>query len=154
MPLQGIIRPLFFAGRGKNTAWTTWKVCDEITSAFVALSSRPSEDRLMEIMPAIEHFVALMYDRTSTCITVNEARKDPFTRKGRSIETIPPTYGALVEHTKWVAYQAGSCWGQSLIPDPPLPSPAEWGWTRSDNGPWQPLWTKLPDASKAIQQLI
>ena len=105
-------------------------------------------------MPDIERFVALMYDRTSTSLTVNEARKDLFTRKGRSIENIPPTYGALVEHTKRVAYQAGYCWGQSLTPDPTLPSPAEWGWTRSAHGPWQPYWTMLPEASKAIQQLI
>ena len=52
-----------------------------------------------------------MYDRTSTSLTVNEASKDLFTRKGRSIENIPPTYGALVEHTKRVAYQAGYCRG-------------------------------------------
>jgi len=56
-------------------------VYDEITSAFVALSLVPTEDRLKEIMPEIEHFVALMYDRTSTSLTVNEARKDLFTRK-------------------------------------------------------------------------
>jgi len=69
-----------FAGIGKNTAWATWKVYDEITSAFVALSSMPIEDRLTEIMPDIERFVALMYDRTSTRLTVNEARKDLFTK--------------------------------------------------------------------------
>ena len=57
-------------------------------------------------------------------------------------------------NTQRVAYQAGYCWGQSLTPDPTLPSPAEWGWTRSANGPWQPYWTMLPEASKAIQQLI
>ena len=34
-----------FAGIGKNTEWATWKVYDEITSAFVALSSMPTEDR-------------------------------------------------------------------------------------------------------------
>ena len=143
-----------FAGRGKNTAWATWKVFEEITPAFVALSSMPTEDRLKDMMPEIERFVTLMYDRTSTCTTVNEARKDLFTRKGRSIETIPPTYGALLEHTKRVAYQAGYCWGQTLTPNPTLPSPAEWGWARSANGQWQPYWTMLPEASKAIQQLI
>ena len=40
----------------------------------------PIEDRLTEIMPDIERFVALMYDRTSTRLTVNEARKDLFTK--------------------------------------------------------------------------
>jgi len=68
-------------GIDKNTAWATWKVYDEIISAFIALSLVPREDRLKEIMPEIEHFVALMYDRTSTSLTVNEARKDLFTRK-------------------------------------------------------------------------
>ena len=49
-------------------------------------------------MPETERFVTLMYDRTSTCTTVNEARKDLFTMKERIIENIPPTYGALLEH--------------------------------------------------------
>jgi len=64
-----------FAGIGKNTAWATWKVYDDITSAFVALSSMPTEDRLKEIMPDIERFVALMYDRTSTSLTVKKHAK-------------------------------------------------------------------------------
>ena len=106
---------------------------EEITPAFVALSSMPTEDQLKNMMPEIERFVTLMYDRMNTCTTVNEARKDLFTRKGRSIENIPPTYGALLEHTKWVAYQASYCWGQTLTPNPTLPSPAEWGWTKSAN---------------------
>jgi len=44
----------FFAGRGKNTAWATWQVSDDVTSAFVALSSTPTAETLTEIMPAIE----------------------------------------------------------------------------------------------------
>ena len=124
---------LFVRWQRKNTGWATWKVFEEITPAFVALSSMPTEDRLKNMMPEIERFVTLMYDRMNTCTTVNEARKDLFTRKGRSIENIPPTYGALLEHTKWVAYQASYCWGQTLTPNPTLPSPAEWGWTKSAN---------------------
>ena len=143
-----------FAGRGKKVAWTTWKVYDKITPAFFTLSSMPTEDILKEHMPTIERCVVLMYDRTSFCLTVNEAHKDLFTRKGQSIENIPPSYGALVEHTKRIAYQAGHCWGQSLTPEPILPSPSKWGWTRSDNELWQPYWTMLPEASKAIEQLI
>ena len=60
-----------FAGRDKTTVWATWKVLEEITPAFVALISMPTEDRLKDIMPEIERFVTLVYDRTSTCTTVN-----------------------------------------------------------------------------------
>ena len=47
-----------FAGIGKNTALATWKVYDEITSAFIALSSMPTEDRLNSNVPACVHAVA------------------------------------------------------------------------------------------------
>ena len=45
-----------------------------------------------------------MYDRTSTCTMVNAARKDLFTRKGRDIESIPPTADALLQHAKRATY--------------------------------------------------
>ncbi len=70
------------------------------------------------------------------------------------MDAIPPTFAALTEHTKRAAYQAGHCWGQSCIADPVLPSPAEWGWKRTESGQWQPLWNKLTEASTAIRQLI
>ena len=38
-----------------------------------------------------------------------------FTQKGRSIEGIPPTKAALIQHTKRATYQAGYCWGQVMI---------------------------------------
>ena len=49
-------------------------------------------------MPTLEHFVVLMYDRTTMCTQVNDARKALFTKKGRSMDAIPPTAAALV-HT-------------------------------------------------------
>ena len=42
----------------------------------------------------------LLYDRTSTCSTVNETRKGLFTRKGRMTDSIPPTKDALWNHLK------------------------------------------------------
>jgi hypothetical protein len=41
------------------------------------------------------------------CTQVNDASKALFTKKGRSMDAIPPTTEALVQHTKRVAYQAG-----------------------------------------------
>ena len=66
-----------FGGRGKKTAWDTWKACDDV------------------------------YDRTNIHEHVNEARKHLFTRNGRSIDALPLTREALIQHTKRAAYQAG-----------------------------------------------
>ena len=70
------------------------------------------------------------------------------------MDAIPPTYAALVEHTKRVAYQAGYCWAQALTAKPNLPPPDEWGWKKSETLNWEPVWTILPEASKAIRELI
>lgn len=48
-----------FAGRGKKTAWITWKSFPEVTDAFSELM--PSEVS-EESMLLIERFVVLMYD--------------------------------------------------------------------------------------------
>ena len=44
--------------------------------------------------------------------------------------------------------------GQCLVCIPELPSPSEWGWTRSESDVWQPLWSTLPEASKLCQELV
>ena len=45
----------------------------------------------------------------------------------------------------------GALLGATLRSEPSLPSPDEWGLQKSDTQTWQPLWTKLPEASKTIQ---
>eukprot|EP00794_Sanderia_malayensis_P004942 gene4942-5588_t len=76
----------------------------------------------------LERFVALMYDTTTTTYNVNEARKHLFTQKGRQINNIPPTKGALLQHVKRASYQAGFVWGQCLERYSELPSPNAFGW--------------------------
>ena len=97
-------------------------------------------------MHVIERFVILLYDRTSKCKNVNKARKKLFAKKS-SVQNIPPTYAALEQHVKRSALQGGHVWGQALVPEPVLPPPTYWGWHRSDDGPYTPLWTTLPEAS-------
>ena len=94
-----------------------------------------------------------MYDRTSKCKDVNKARKKLFAKK-RSVQNIPPTYAALEQHVKRSALQGGHVWGQALVPEPVLPPPTDWGWHRSDDGPYTPLWTTLPEASKTCYELV
>ena len=89
-------------------------------------------------MPLIERFVVLLYSRTSTALTVNEARQEIFSKKSRAIENIPPTQAALLQLTKRAVYQAGHVWGSSLIAKPQIPSPQEWGWRR-EGSEWKPV---------------
>lgn len=96
----------------------------------------------------------LMYNRTSTVQSLNQARIALFTQKGRSLENIPSTSATLIQHIKRAVYQAGYCWGQCLEPCPELPSPNEWGWKWSESQLWEPLRTTLPEASKACQELL
>jgi len=90
-------------------------------------------DVVDEVMPILEHYLTIMYDRTSTRMKVNDARRDLFTRKGRDIEAIPPTSDALRQRAKRSTYQAGHCWGNSVVPSPPFPCPSEWGWIKVSN---------------------
>ena len=89
-----------------------------------------------------------MYDRSSDCLGVDAARKYLFTRKGRSIENIPPSSVALQQYIKRF------CWGQALIKLQETPSPTNWGWTRNNGGVWEPFWTSLQQASESCNELI
>ena len=59
-----------------------------------------------ECISHLERFVVLLYDRTSTKVRVNDARKQLFAQKGRVFDAIPPTKASLLAHTKRAAYQA------------------------------------------------
>ena len=143
----------FFGGKGKKTAWNTWKAYKEVTPAFCALAAKPSPQTIQEWLGLLERFVILLYDRSSSQECVNQARKQLFTQKGRAIENLPPTHAALTEHIKRAAYQAGYCWAQMAIKAPELPSPNEWGWKKADEG-WEAQWTTLPEAAQACRELI
>jgi hypothetical protein len=67
-----------FAGHGKKSAWETWNVFPEVTQAFQALSTQPTEANLMLVLPTLERYIAIMYDRTSNKTCVNDARKQLF----------------------------------------------------------------------------
>uniref|UniRef100_UPI00358E0007 uncharacterized protein n=1 Tax=Myxine glutinosa TaxID=7769 RepID=UPI00358E0007 len=140
-----------FAGRGKKTAWAVWETFPEVTNAFLDLASAPSEIS-EDTLATLERYVVLLYDRTCTCSEVNLARKKLFAKKSRSIEAIPPTQAALVQHVKRATYQGGHCWEQSLVPHCYLPSPCDWGWVDND-GQFDPLWTTLPEAAKSCYEL-
>ena len=151
--LTGCDTVSFFGGRGKKSAWDVWKVHDAVKATFCTLASTPTRASLDDCMPALERFVVLLYDRTSCEVEVNTARKHLFTQKSRSIDALPPTRAALLEHSKRAAFMAGHCWAQVATPCPQLPSPADWGWSKNDGG-WHVYWTALPEATQVCRELL
>ena len=53
----------FFGGRGKRTAWDTWRSYNDITSIFVSLANTP--ESVESSVTSLERFVIVLYDRTS-----------------------------------------------------------------------------------------
>ena len=110
--------------KGKKTAWKTWKVFPEISDASLEIKNILGGEMSDACVIQLKRFVVLMYDRTSECLEVNEARKQLFIQKSRTLETIPPAKAALEQHIKRVSYQA-RCWSQALVQNPQLPSPSD-----------------------------
>lgn len=142
----------FFCGRGKKTAYETWKAFPAVTPVFCKLATNPQTVSDQD-MAELERFVVLLYSRTCPNSRVNDARQTLFAQSSRTLENIPPSQAALAEHMKRTTFQAGFIWGQALVPIPVLPSPCEWGWTRNDYR-WTPVWTSLPEASRSCHELI
>ncbi|KAG1674646.1 Pinin [Nymphon striatum] len=140
-----------FLGCGKKTAWDVWMTFDESTTAFLELTTCPT-DISDDCMAVIERFVVLLYNRGSELNKVNDARKHLFTKKGRSIESIPPSQAALLQHVKRAIYQGVHIWWQTLVVQPVLPDPLSWGWIL-DSNMYRPLWTTLPEAAKICLEL-
>ena len=140
-----------FHGKGKKSAWHTWDVCEEVSETFTRLShclTGVSDADLQKL----ETFVVLMCDRSSASSGVDEARLDLFAHKQRVHDAILPTRAALKEHAKRAAYQAGIIWGQSIVSNPEISSPANWGWTQTGET-WQICWTSLPPIATSCQEL-
>ena len=103
-----ILNSSAFVGHGNKTAWVAWNSLPELTDALLRLACAPTEIP-EHSMQAIERFVILMYDRTSTCTDVNKARKKLFAKRS-SVQGIPPTRAALEQLVKRAACLPGwSC---------------------------------------------
>ena len=142
----------FFAGGGEKTAWDILGVFPELTATLLILSSSP-EVVDNACLAVIEDFVVLLYDRTSNLAKVNETRQDLFSKKSRTLEKIPPTQEALFQHTKSSVYHGEHIWAQTLVTQPVLPTPSEWGCQRDDKS-WTPVWTTLPQMKDTCYALI
>ena len=121
---------------------------------FEYLASHPFErlDEDSDHFTKIERLIVVLYDRTSPLTSINEAREVLFCKKNRSVERIPPTQNALLQHVRRAVYQAG-IWTTSTQEQQSVPSPHEFGWTKESNS-WSPVWITIPEVSRACSQLI
>ena len=100
----------------------------------------------------LERFVVALYDRSCSDESVNELRKKLFCLKSRPIERLPPTQDALLQHTKRACYQSG-VWTVSLLHQPQLPSPRDFGWKKEEDSR-KPIWMTQPTAAEACTELV
>lgn len=139
-----------FCEKGKKSFWKTWNSFPEVTKVFETMS-RPQNEIESHQLDALARYVILTYDKTSDVEDINQARKELFI-KGRAMDRLPPTLGALEQHTKRAYLQAGLIWGQSLIPNPEYPNFENWGWMKEDCI-WIPCWSTTKETSASVKEL-
>ena len=93
-------------------------------------------------------FVVLLYGKSSTRSDVNVVRCDLFARKGRYVNNIPPTQGALLRHARRATYRDGHCWSQAIEPLIEPKRAGGWAQVGTDGGMWDVVWSYLPEANK------
>jgi len=77
-----------------------------------------------------------------------------FCQKEKSMERLPATQDALMQHTKRAVYQAGIwCTSDQIEQHVPSPEYWPWEWTLAEDT-WIPVWTKLPIAARVCSELI
>ena len=82
-----------FCGKGKRTALQAWKSYPEATEAFLYIQRNPfaTISCSSPCFQKLERLTVLMYDKSSNLHSVNAARRELFSKKGKPIENIPPT---------------------------------------------------------------
>ena len=97
-----------FGEKGKLKPWATWQVLDEGTPVF-ARYSKPchSFNPYKDSVQVIERFTCLRYDGASAVEDANNCPRKLFTNRGRSVDDIPLTSIALVQHIRGALNQAG-----------------------------------------------
>ena len=138
-----------FVGKGKVSAWNTWLAYPDVIGGFTI---QPFETINFESekFKIIERFVCLLYERTTDLTLVNKLRESMFPKK--EFSQIPPTQGALLQHTKRCIYQA-SIWLKCMENIINAPDPSHFGWVCQENI-FIPHWTDLPPISAECSALL
>ncbi len=152
--LTGSDTTSFLSGCGKQSAYKKWCSTLSLTPHLNALMTIEVEtDLTTDLIAALESFVISLYSSTCPHTELNKARHYLFAKGARTFEVLPPSKAAFHEHLKRVVFQATFIWGASLSSNIMEPNKESWGWIeRADK--WQPHWTCLPSANKALPELV
>ena len=123
----------------------------ELTDTLLNLTHNPYTFSMdSDDMKQLERFTVLMYSRSCSATSVDEARLQLFSHGSRALETLPHTKAALYQHVKRAIPRACFFWKQSVSSQQVIADFAEWGWKLDEKvKQWVPFWTVLPDASSA-----
>ena len=165
-PQKSLALPLFhaftgcdttsaFLGHGKKSAWAAWEATPDLTESLVTLTLDPEQINNDAHLQRLERMVIIMYSKTCGSSRVDEARQHLFSNGTKSLENLPPTQAALMQHTRRALLQASFYWSQAVVVQQDIPEFSSWGWYRdSTSKTWEPYWTTLADASKACTILL
>ena len=146
-----------FFGKGKVSAWAAWEHFPAVTEAFTFVAENPfaSLETNSKCFKLLESFVVVLYDKKGDLCSVDQVRRKMFCKRDRfDMKSLPPTQGALLQHSRRAIYQA-SLWYTADRPSQQAPSPERWGWTKDNNdNVWLPLWSELTIASEACNDLV
>ena len=140
----------YFHYHGKRKAFETWKVMPEVTELFIRLGTEGKNSLAPDDLDLLTRFVIVMYSRSSPYKDLSKARHALFI-EGRSIESLPPTQGALIQHCYRAIFQA-YIWIHCTELNPCELNPSLFGWKKHLDM-WQPFWTDQPHICAALQKL-
>lgn len=88
----------YFFRKGKKSAWHSWKSYPDVTDAFLSIWNHPFEilDTGSPQFRQLERYTIVIYDKTSAKADINDARRELFSKKSRTLDNIPPTKVLLV----------------------------------------------------------
>ena len=145
-----------FNGKGKKSLWYAWQAYYDATETFACLGKHPFMllDADSDNFPKLERLTVILYDKWSPSFSLNKTRKLLFCHENWSMEKLPPTKDALLQHARRAVYQAG-IWTSSTNTQQALPSPRDYGWMKEPGtSTWVPVWMTIPEVSRACRELI
>jgi len=91
-----------FKGKGKKSAWQAWQAFEEVTETLVHLSLNPFENVHADSIHfiSIERFIVVLMTGLAHLTLLMMEGKNCFVKKNRSVDRLPPTQDALLQHVK------------------------------------------------------
>ena len=87
-----------FFGKGKKSAWQTWKIFPEVTPTDSKCLPRRYLCNLRQThFKQIERYTVIMYDKLSPLSDINLTRMELFCKNGKAMDKLPPTQVNIVD---------------------------------------------------------